>query len=72
MKRPQLRKIPLADVLPLGTSPGVMATMSTGQWDSLLEALYREGVVLLELNRREVPVAAYQREGAEIPAARGN
>jgi hypothetical protein len=36
--------------------------MSVGQWDTLLAIAYDTGVVLLELDGEEQPVAAYQRE----------
>lgn len=64
MRRPQLRSIPLADVLPLGSRPGIIATMSRGQWDAFLAGAYEDGFVLLELDKRERPIAAYQRAGA--------
>lgn len=64
MTRPALRSIPLADVLPLGSRPCVVMTMSRGQWDAILAGAYADGYVLLELDRRERPVAAYQRAGA--------
>lgn len=59
MKRPILRKIPLSSAIPF--RPGELTvTMSAGQWDALLEAAYRSGAVLLELDDAERPVAAYQ------------
>jgi len=61
--RPPLRAVPLADVLPLGSRPAVVMTMSRGQWDSTLAASYEGGFVLLELDDRERPVAAYQKAG---------
>lgn len=61
MKRPMLRSVPLDSVLPL--KPGTLTiTMSVGQWDTLLAIAYDTGVVLLELDGEEQPVAAYQRE----------
>lgn len=72
MKRPPLRKIALSAVLPLGTSPGIVATMSRHQWDGLLAALYNQGAILLELDRRERPRRAYQRFGADHPVEKGD
>ena len=63
--RPPLRRIPLAEVLPLGSRAGLMATMSPGQWDSLLAALYEGGDVLVEVNVHGTPIAAYQKDHAE-------
>ena len=64
MTRPLLRSIPLADVLPLGSRPAVVMTMSRRQWDTLLQGAYDQGLVLLELDAEERPVAAYQRAGS--------
>ena len=66
MTRPPLRAVPLADLLPLGVRPGVVMTMSRGQWDDTLAASYEPGFVLLELDDNEQPVAAYQRDQAEV------
>jgi hypothetical protein len=41
--------------------PAVIITMSEGQWDGLLQAAYDTGAILLELDRKERPVRAYQR-----------
>jgi hypothetical protein len=60
--RPPLRRIPLDTVWPLGR--GVkqrVITMSPGQWDGVLAAAYALNWVLLEVNRDERPVGAYQR-----------
>jgi hypothetical protein len=63
-RRPRLRRVPLAEVLPL--QPGLCyCTMSPGQWDSLLAAAYSVGWVLLELDDGERPVAAYRRPHPE-------
>jgi len=61
-KKPPLREIPLASVLPI--KPGTAyCTMSTGQaWDAILDAAYRTGWVLLELDDNEKPVKAYRRQ----------
>lgn len=61
MSRPPLRAVPLADVLPLGSRPVVVMTMSIGQWDATLAASYEAGFVLLELDGDERPVGAYQK-----------
>ncbi len=58
MKRPMLNKIPLNDFM---TPPGLVVTMGVKQWDALLEAAYDDGATLLELNRKEQPVAAYRK-----------
>jgi hypothetical protein len=64
--RPALRPIPLADGwLKAGE---VTVTMSTGQWDAVLQASYDAGFVLLELDEDERPVAAYQRAGGGTAA----
>lgn len=64
MTRPALRPIPIAQVLPLGSQPGLVVTMSPGQWDPLLSAHYESGDVLLELDSLARPIAAYQRGAA--------
>lgn len=62
MKRPDLHSIPLSQALP--PKPGdLVVTMSAGQpWDALLATAYGQGAVVLELDARERPVRAYQRE----------
>lgn len=58
--RPPLTEVPLAEVLP--PRPGACSiTMSVGQWDTLLQAAYEAGWVLLELDDNEFPVRAYRR-----------
>lgn len=58
MTRPSLREIPIADAL----RPGELTvTMSTGQWDALLQSMYSAGCILLELDDNENPVRAFQR-----------
>lgn len=42
--------------------PAIIITMSTGQWDALLESAYDSGYILLELNEDQVPVKAYQKQ----------
>lgn len=61
MTRPPLRSIPLADVLPLGSRPAIIVTMSVDQWDAMLSESYRLGYVLLELDSRARPIRAFQR-----------
>ena len=57
-----LRPLPLAEVLPLGSRPGqLVMTMSEGQWDGMLSAAYAQGWILLELDDDEKPVKAYQK-----------
>lgn len=58
--RPQLCPVPLPSVLPFRTGLAY-ATMSTGQWDGLLQAAYDADFVLLELDDDERPVRAYRR-----------
>ena len=71
MRRPDdLRVVPLAEVLPMGSQPGLFyVTMGPGQWDSLLAAAYAEGCVLLEMDGDERPVRAYRL--AELVAEAG-
>jgi hypothetical protein len=59
--RRDLDPIPLADVLPIGTKPGLVITMTVGQWDSMLSAAYAEGWILLEVDAQEQPVRAYRK-----------
>jgi hypothetical protein len=56
-----LRPIPLTEILPLGSKPWVVMTMSEGQWDATLSAAYAAGFVLLELDDDEKPVRAYRK-----------
>jgi len=57
--RPDLRRIPLVS---LRLDPGaVTATMSVGQWDATLAALYEQGATLIEVDDMAQPVAAYRR-----------
>jgi len=58
MKRPHLHEIPLSEVKLLPGS--LMFTMSIGQWDALLDAGYKQGAILLELDANEQPAAAYR------------
>jgi hypothetical protein len=65
MKRPDLNKIDLNEAMAgfLGEGGGVTVTMSTGQWDALLQGAYDTGARLLELDADEQPVAAYRKGG---------
>lgn len=67
MKRPPLRRVKLNWVLRQLTKPGPAGfcaiTMSTGQWDKVLEGAYQARWVLLELDGNEKPVAAYRKAG---------
>jgi hypothetical protein len=61
--RPVLNQIPLSAAWP--PRPGIVtATMSAGQWDGLLAAIYDGGGVLLELDDDEHPVRAFRRPHA--------
>ena len=65
MRRPELKKVPLASALAFLGKPGAgrcFITMSVGQWDRLLLEAYERGWTLLELDRKERPVAAYKRQ----------
>jgi hypothetical protein len=58
--RPKLREIPLETAWPL--RPGELTvTMGIGQWDRLLANMYEAGAVLLEVDKSERPLRAYQR-----------
>ncbi|MFO7555301.1 MAG: hypothetical protein R6W88_08870 [Desulfobacterales bacterium] len=63
MKRPDLNEINLDEVMNnlFSGKPCVLMTMSRGQWDGLLATAYESGHVLIELDRNETPVKAYQR-----------
>jgi hypothetical protein len=65
MRRPELNRLPLDRALEFLHKPGAgqcMITMSVGQWDMLLQEAYERGWTLLELDRKERPVAAYRRQ----------
>ncbi len=65
MRRPDLNKVPLDSALAFLHKPGAgrcLVTMSVGQWDMLLQGAYERGWTLLELDRKERPVAAYRRQ----------
>jgi hypothetical protein len=64
----RLHTVPLSTVT---FGPGqCIITMSTGQWDGTLSAAYDAGWILLELDKKERPVRAYQREDAVSEAGR--
>jgi hypothetical protein len=59
-KRPELRPVDLAGVVP--PRPRLCyCTMSEGQWDTLLQAAYDLGFVLLELDDEERLLRAYRK-----------
>jgi hypothetical protein len=59
--RPRLAEIPLASVWPPREGEGhCFATVSIGQWDSLLQAAYDTGFTLLELDDEENIVKAFR------------
>lgn len=60
MSRPELRKIPMPEMI--GRPGTVTVTIGVGEWDSLLADCYNAGFLLLELDDNEHPVAAYQKE----------
>ena len=65
MRRPELNKVSLASELAFLHKPGTgrcFITMSVGQWDNLLQDAYERGWTLLELDRKERPIAAYKRQ----------
>jgi hypothetical protein len=64
MKRPELNEIDLSKAMGniLNAVPGVVVTLSPGQWDRLLQAAYDTGATLLEIDKHERPVKAYRRK----------
>lgn len=62
MKTPKLNEIDLNEAMTgFLEGGGLFATMSTGQWDALLDEVYQRGGTLIELNEHEMPVRAYRR-----------
>jgi hypothetical protein len=59
MKRPVLNEIQVEGGI---LKPGLIVTMSIGQWDKLLAAAYDNGATLLELDENETPIRAYRRK----------
>ncbi len=59
MNRPELNEVSLSKAFQRGC---VTVTMSQGQWDSLLQASYDQGFVLVELDRNEIPIRAYRKQ----------
>jgi hypothetical protein len=59
-----LRRVPLHEALARqhGTR---FITMAEDQWDATLAEAYRAGWVLLEVDERERPVAAYRKAGSD-------
>ncbi len=58
MKRPELHEIPISSAI---SKSCFTVTMSVGQWDQFLQSAYDAGASLLELDRNETPVRAYQK-----------
>ncbi|MDO8570577.1 MAG: hypothetical protein Q7R97_03250 [Candidatus Daviesbacteria bacterium] len=59
MKRPKLNQISLEGIY---AKPGFVITMSVGQWDKILEEGYNNhGAILIELDKQEKPIAAYNK-----------
>jgi hypothetical protein len=68
--RPRLHPFPLAEAMASAVGQrgaAIVVTMSEGQWDGLLRAMYEEGAILLELNDNEVPVRAYRKTKGAFP-----
>lgn len=60
MQRPILKKRPIPDFFDLVKSKSCSVTCSIGQWDALLDAAYKNGWWILELDDNENPHAAYK------------
>ena len=58
MKQPELNEIPIGEAINRGI---FTVTMSTGQWDGFLQSAYDAGAALIELDKNELPVRAYQK-----------
>lgn len=65
MKRPKLVEVPFPEQFP-PAGAGVIITMSIGQWDTLLQAAYDGGCLLMELDYRERPKHFYQKPAVVI------
>ena len=65
MNRPELPEIPIGEAASLAPGSGTTG-MSVGQWDDLLEAAYREGSTLVELDHYGWPVVAYRRLSIDV------
>ena len=63
MKQPILNEIPSEQAINhiLEGTAGLTVTMAPGQWDSLLEAAYDMGAILLEIDEHDKPVKAYRK-----------
>lgn len=58
MKRPILDQVELNKA----KTCKLIITMSSGQWDALLDEGYNRGALLLEIDQNEQPVRAFQRK----------
>ena len=58
MKRPKLNEV---DVIEIAFEPGVILTMRPNQWDHLLDAAYKNGSLLLEVDENEILLRAFQK-----------
>jgi len=59
MNRPELNEVPLDTTMKPAT---INITMSPGQWDVLLQAVYDAGHNLIEIDKNEIPVKAYRKK----------
>jgi len=62
MKRPILNEIPI-DSIPF---PYQGVTMSVGQWDGFLQNSYNDRWILLELDKEENLIHAYQKKNGWV------
>ena len=63
-QQPKLNKldVPREDIMNyVIESKGIVVTMSKGQWDSILEATYNRGHILMLVDDNEMPKALYQK-----------
>ena len=58
MNKPKLNEVPLHTTMSPST---INITMSSGQWDGLLQAAYLAGHNLIEVDENEIPVKAYRK-----------
>ena len=61
MIQPKLNKIPLEKALDIKGRVVIMM-IDEGGWSSLLEVVYEDNGILIEVNEFGVPVRAYQKE----------
>ena len=59
MQRPELDRVENLSMNDMMT--GVIVTMSPGQWDKLLQEAYDRGCTLLEIDKNEMPAAAFRK-----------